>query len=107
MKKKHRDIEVDGVQYAWIARENGTVTIWKDKKPICEDTVYAGDVAVIPPMVKHAIRILHKHPDQKGIIHLMTEIAYHTQEAEALKLRWKEATQLMFAAQKELIKIDK
>ena len=35
MKKKHRDITVDGVKYAWTLYGGGKehdVTIWKDKK---------------------------------------------------------------------------
>lgn len=35
MKKKHRDITVDGVQYAWTLTSYGKekyVKVWKDKK---------------------------------------------------------------------------
>ena len=35
MKKKHRDITVNDIQYAWTIKSSGKekfVTIWKDKK---------------------------------------------------------------------------
>ena len=36
-KKKHRDIVVDGVQYAWTTRNMGhKIVIWKDKKVLFE-----------------------------------------------------------------------
>ena len=41
MKKKHRDITVDGVKYAWTLRKWSKeiyVKIWKDKKPLFTKT---------------------------------------------------------------------
>jgi len=41
MKKKHRDITVEGVKYAWTIYGNGKekyVSIWKDKKVILTQT---------------------------------------------------------------------
>lgn len=103
MKKKYRDIEVDGVQYAWIARENGSVTIWKDKKPIYEDIVFAGSVPVVPPMIATVITMLQKNPKvpqskrgqtSTGLIHTLTEAAYYEQEAKDLHKRYLEAKRL-------------
>ena len=34
MKKKHRNIVVDGVEYAWTVHSWGGVTVFKDKKPV-------------------------------------------------------------------------
>jgi hypothetical protein len=34
MKKKHRDIVVDGVKYAWYVDRCCNFTIWKDRKKI-------------------------------------------------------------------------
>ena len=48
MKKKHRDITVDNVKYAWMFKgypKDGHLTIWKDKK-----VIYSKDVRqVITP----------------------------------------------------------
>ena len=44
MKKKHRDIVVDGVQYGWTVWCN-TVKLWKDKKVFAEyDIPYHHDI---------------------------------------------------------------
>jgi len=57
MKKKHRDITVDGVKYAWTiygsGKEHG-VTIWKDKKILFTETVRLGSVT--PKDVEGIIR---------------------------------------------------
>jgi len=47
MKKKHRDITVDDVQYAWTIYGGGKehdVTIWKDKKEWFTSTLRLGSV---------------------------------------------------------------
>lgn len=47
MKKKHRDITVDGVKYAWTIYGGGKehdVTIWKDKKELFTETFRLGSV---------------------------------------------------------------
>ena len=57
MKKKHRRIVVDGVEYAWTLNEDdgsNFVTIWKDKKPIYENYEFEGDVT--PKMISNLIK---------------------------------------------------
>lgn len=39
MKKKHRDITVDGVQYGWTVDYRTRLKIWKDKKVIAEHNI--------------------------------------------------------------------
>jgi hypothetical protein len=53
MKKKYRDITVDGVKYAWMTSYD-TLTIWKDKKVIkTEDVTHC---TVTPKMVAEIIQ---------------------------------------------------
>ena len=47
MKKKYRDITVEGVKYAWTIYGSGKehdVTIWKDKKQLFTETLRLGSV---------------------------------------------------------------
>lgn len=48
MKKKHRDITVDGKQYGWRVKRNSRVenevTIWKDKKVIFNQVMRSDDI---------------------------------------------------------------
>ena len=53
MKKKHRDITVDGEKYAWVS--NGySVTIWKDKKEILSLSV--NKISVTPKYISELIK---------------------------------------------------
>jgi len=53
MKKKYRDITVDGVKYAWMTSYQ-TLTIWKDKKVIkTHDVTHC---VVTPKMVAELIK---------------------------------------------------
>ena len=57
MKKKHRDITVDGVQYGWTLSKWGkeiSIKIWKDKKPLFTKTFRQSTVT--PKDVEEAIR---------------------------------------------------
>lgn len=69
MKKKYREITVDGTKYAWMmGRENcdgdgGVVfIIWKDKKIIHEELTH--NVSMTPGKVAEIIKGL-KHADTK------------------------------------------
>lgn len=63
-KKKHRDIEVDGVKYAWSIQEyweGHTLKVWKDKKELfslsdneCVDEI--GEYPVTPSVVAKKIK---------------------------------------------------
>jgi hypothetical protein len=54
MKKKYRDITVDGVKYAWMVSNGDTLTIWKDKKVIkTRDVLHC---VVTPQLVADIIR---------------------------------------------------
>jgi len=56
MKKKHRDIVVDGQQYGWMVDGCNHVRIWKDKKVIAEyDIEYQHD-SVTPRMIVGLIK---------------------------------------------------
>ena len=56
MKKKHRDIVVDGIQYGWMVDGCNHVRIWKDKKVIAEyDIEYQHD-SVTPGMIAGLIK---------------------------------------------------
>jgi hypothetical protein len=39
MKKKYRDITVDGVKYAWMVSNGDTLIIWKNKKVIITENI--------------------------------------------------------------------
>ena len=52
MKKKYRDITVEGVEYAWKATKD-KYTIWRDKKVVKEGT-YAADV-ILPMNIRGII----------------------------------------------------
>ena len=57
MKKKYRDIEVNGEEYAWAVQDGCdtcTLKIWKDKKVLIEDVDIA-DMTITPSMVKEII----------------------------------------------------
>ncbi len=55
MKKKYRDITVDGVQYAWMIQRFFTLVIFKNKKVIKEMEV---KTAITPKFVEETIRNL-------------------------------------------------
>jgi hypothetical protein len=58
MKKKHRDITVNGVKYGWIAGVGGYLTIYKDKKKIWENGYKGDSPEVITP--KHVAEVIRK-----------------------------------------------
>jgi len=62
MKKKHRDITVDGVKYAWTIYGGGKehdVTIWKDKKELFTKTdIRVGSVT--PKLISELIKEYNK-----------------------------------------------
>lgn len=56
MKKKHRNITVGGVQYAWTIYGGGKehdITIWKDKKELFTTTVRVGEIT--PSLIRELI----------------------------------------------------
>ena len=56
MKKKHRDIVVDGVQYGWTMDGCYRVKIWKDKKVIAKYEIEYHHDAVTPKMIAALIK---------------------------------------------------
>lgn len=54
MKKKHRDITVDGVKYGWIGG-CGWLTIYKDKKPIWSNIKMFAESRITPSFVRGII----------------------------------------------------
>ena len=62
MKKKFRNITVDGKEYAWMSKlvdgQHLTLKIWYDKKVIYEKPVGIYAKAITPKMVKY---IIEKH----------------------------------------------
>ena len=56
MKKKYRDITVDGVKYTWMVSLE-TLTIWKDKKVIKTENVE--HCIVTPSIVADLIKELN------------------------------------------------
>jgi uroporphyrinogen-III decarboxylase len=59
MKKKYRDITVDGVKYAWMVSNGDTLTIWKDKKVI--GNIDVTHCTVTPKIVAEAIKNFNAH----------------------------------------------
>ncbi len=64
MKKKYRDIVVDGVKYAWMLRGYEFLTVWKDKKPVIQLQVRC---TVTPKFVEDEIRRVVKVQESKEI----------------------------------------
>lgn len=65
MKKKHRDIVVDGVQYAWTLYGRGKehdITVWKDKKRFFTTTVRVTEIT--PSLIKELIQDHNKAGDE-------------------------------------------
>lgn len=56
MKKKHRDIVVDGVLYGWTTESYYRVNIWKDKKVIAKYIIGEHHEAITPKLVAELIR---------------------------------------------------
>ena len=62
MKKKHRDITVGGIKYAWTIHNNcdgdggNCVKIWKDKK-ILIDELIRGDIDITPKFISEIIKV--------------------------------------------------
>jgi len=56
MKKKHRDIVVDGVQYGWTVESYYRLKIWKNKKVIAEYCIAEHHDAVTPKFVAALIK---------------------------------------------------
>jgi hypothetical protein len=56
MKKKHRDIVVNGKPYAWLVRGCCTLVIFKDKKVIYEQR--REEYSITPELVDSIIRTL-------------------------------------------------
>jgi len=44
MKKKHRDIEVNGKTYGWTLKFGKKICIWYDKKIVFETTVEVDEI---------------------------------------------------------------
>ncbi len=85
MKKKHRDIVVNGEQYAWTCFDY-ILKIWKDKKVIMDfdlgfdrvdydDDKYVKDFAVTPRMIV-ALITAKNDKDRKEIIKFGTNSPY-------------------------------
>jgi len=55
MKKKFRDITVDGVEYAWLIFGHYGLRIFKDKKVIFEETNLYGST-ITPKVIETIIR---------------------------------------------------
>lgn len=71
MKKKHREITVEGVKYTWTVRDKSIVTIFKDKKVIYEDCACNGE-EITPAIIRAAIFVYLDKPKLVGIIHMLT-----------------------------------
>ena len=56
MKKKHRDIVVDGVKYGWMIDGYNHVKIWKDKKVMAEYDIEYHHDSITPSMVAGLIK---------------------------------------------------
>jgi hypothetical protein len=56
MKKKHRDITVNEVQYGWLIRYVDTVVIYKDKKIIYEEK--CNEYPITPKVIENIIKTL-------------------------------------------------
>lgn len=60
MKKKHRDITVEGKKYAWTVKDDvdgdgsNELKIWFDKKVVYE-TLIPGHVIITPKMIQKKI----------------------------------------------------
>jgi hypothetical protein len=54
MKKKHRDIVVDGVKYAWYVDRCCNFTIWKDCKKIY--SIGLDEITITPQIVADKIK---------------------------------------------------
>lgn len=54
MKKKHRDITVNGVKYGWISG-CGWLTIYKDKKVIWSNVKMITESSITPSFVRGII----------------------------------------------------
>ena len=63
MKKKHRNITVNGKEYAWNVHNNvdgdggNLVKIWYNKKVIFND-IYGGHHNITPKFISEAIKII-------------------------------------------------
>lgn len=72
MKKKHRDITVDGVQYGWTVKDNvdgdggHMLVIWKDKKIIHEK--FMCGLTITPGLVKRVIESIGMEDPWEHII---------------------------------------
>ena len=55
MKKKYRDIVVEGVKYGWILRDNNILEIWRNKKIIVKYTLPSHVDQITPRIVAHFI----------------------------------------------------
>jgi len=68
MKKKHRDIVVDGVQYGWTTESYYRLNIWKDKKVIAKYIIGEHHEAITPKLVAalikdpNALEWINAHP---------------------------------------------
>ena len=102
MKKKHRDITVDKVQYAWTIKDNvdgdgsNEVSIWKDKK-IIHTQMLKGTIPITPALVKGIIKGIDQPDPWEHIIPNLQEhrvlkecIIFDTNErkADGYKPRW-------------------
>ncbi len=57
MKKKFREITVDGVKYGWAIKMHSSLIIWKDKKQI--HSVNTEHIIVTPAFVADTIKSLN------------------------------------------------
>lgn len=58
MKKKFREITVDGVDYAWkvnVTDDGKYIKIWKDKKVIYEEMVNS-EIDITPQTIKELVQ---------------------------------------------------
>ena len=95
MKKKYRDIVVDGEDYAWMTK-GPSVTIWKDKKVIfnsqqehwdhrdeedrdVDDERYTNDESITPRMIAALIRA-KSYKERAEIMRFGTQSPYIMEE---------------------------
>ena len=69
MKKKHRDIVVDNIPYAWTYAPNpdkqeggGELKIWKNRKVIYKKYIDSG-VSITPKLIAELIAAIHDFGD--------------------------------------------
>jgi hypothetical protein len=70
MKKKHRDIVVDGKNYAWTVSDTddgNCLVIWFNRKPVY-DVLIGGHIDITPKLISQLIKADFPAKDRYGYI---------------------------------------